>query len=54
MTAEMPGLRLSGQFRSDSIRNPLWKFYLIEVKDGPDYVINPKVAGGMFRRMPIA
>jgi len=27
---------------------------LIEVKDSPDYVINPKVAGGMFRRTPIA
>jgi len=45
---------MSGQIRSDYIRNPLWKFQLIEVKDGPDYVINPKVAGGMFRRTPIA
>jgi hypothetical protein len=54
MTAEMPGCDCPDKSEATALETRCGKFYLIEVKDGPDYVINPKVAGGMFRHTLIA
>jgi hypothetical protein len=54
MTAETPGCDCPDKSEVITLETRCGNSNLIEVKDGPDYVINPKVAGGMFRRTPIA